>query len=65
MPLKKNNNPLSLSRADAVKSYLLSKGVAQSRIIVAGWGKTRPVTSNANSNSRAQNRRVEVELYLR
>jgi OmpA-OmpF porin, OOP family len=56
---------LSQSRADAVKSYLLSKGVAESRIIVTGYGKTRPMTSNATVAGRTQNRRVELDLYLR
>jgi OmpA-OmpF porin, OOP family len=56
---------LSQSRLDAVQSYLLGKGVAESRIVAAGYGKTRPVTSNANSAARTQNRRVELDLYLR
>ena len=56
---------LSESRGDAVKSYLLSKGVSQSRIVMEGYGKTRPVATNINSGGRAQNRRVVLELYLR
>jgi OmpA-OmpF porin, OOP family len=56
---------LSQSRADAVKSYLLSKGVPESRIVGGGYDKSRPMTSNANSAGRAQNRRVELDLYLR
>lgn len=56
---------LSQSRIDAVKSYLLGKGVAESRIVMAGYGKTRPVSLNASATARAQNRRVELELYLR
>lgn len=63
--LEKNGNTLSESRLDAVKSYLLSKGVAENRISNAGYGKTRPVVSNANASARAQNRRVELDLYLR
>ncbi len=56
---------LSLSRADAVKSYLLSKGVPESRMLAEGFGKTRPIISNTLPSGRAQNRRVVLELYLR
>ena len=62
---EKNPAVLSQSRLDAVKSYLLSKGVPESRIVASSYGKTRPVTSNANAAARTQNRRVELELYLR
>ncbi len=62
---EKDDHNLSHSRADAVKSYLLSKGVAESRIVITGYGKTSPLASNASSTGRAQNRRVELELYLR
>lgn len=63
--MEKNPTTLSQSRADAVKSYLLSKGVPENRIIIDSFGKTRPATSNANATTRAQNRRVELDLYLR
>ena len=63
--VEKNPTTLSQSRADAVKSYLLSKGVAESRTATTGFSKTRPITSNANETGRGQNRRVELELYLR
>ncbi len=63
--VEKNPTTISQSRADAVKSYLLSKGVAESRTATTGFSKTRPATSNANETGRGQNRRVELELYLR
>ncbi|MCW3091732.1 MAG: hypothetical protein JWP81_2801 [Ferruginibacter sp.] len=63
--LEKDGEMLSTSRAEAVKSYLLSKGVAESRIVSAGFSKTRPVTSNVKVAGRAQNRRVVIELYVR
>lgn len=63
--VEKNAATLSQSRVDAVKSYLLTKGVAESRIVISSYGKTRPVSTNANATARAQNRRVELELYLR
>ncbi len=63
--LEKNSLIVSQSRADAVKSYLLGKGVPESRITLTGFGKTRPSGSNATATARAQNRRVELDLYLR
>lgn len=63
--LEKDPATLSQSRVDAVKSYLLSKGVPESRIVTSGYGKIRPMGSNASTSGRAQNRRVELELYLR
>ena len=63
--IEKNPTTISESRADAVKSYLLSKGVADSRTATTGFSKTRPASSNANESGRGQNRRVELELYVR
>ena len=63
--VEKDAATLSQSRTDAVKSYLLSKGVPESRIVTEGYGKTRPVTSNTQAAGRAQNRRVVLELYVR
>ena len=56
------NNALSLRRANAVKAYLVSKGVAADRVLVEGKGETKPVASNATKAGRAQNRRVVVEV---
>lgn len=63
--IEKTPVTLSQARVDAVKEYLMSKGVANSRVIVTGYGKTRPLGSNANATARSQNRRVELDLYLR
>ena len=54
------NNPLSQRRADAAKAYLVSQGVAASRIATSGAGSTQPIASNATVDGRAQNRRVEI-----
>ncbi len=54
------NNPLSQRRADAAKAYLVSQGVAASRIAMSGAGSTQPIASNATVDGRAQNRRVEI-----
>jgi len=59
------NNPLSLERAEAVRSYLGQRGVAGSRISVEGRGEREPVASNSTEAGRAQNRRVEIFLSER
>jgi OOP family OmpA-OmpF porin len=56
------NKRLSIRRAEAVKGYLVSKGLDRSRIYTEGRGKTQPVASNANAKGRALNRRVEIEV---
>jgi outer membrane protein OmpA-like peptidoglycan-associated protein len=53
------NRKLSLARAEAVKGYLVSKGVAPSRLEAKGYGPDRPITSNKTEKGRAANRRVE------
>ena len=56
------NRPLSVERAQAVRSYLVGRGVASTRINVDGRGEREPVASNDTEAGRAQNRRVEVLL---
>ena len=56
------NQKLSLSRAEAVKAYIVSKGLAPSRVYTEGKGESQPVADNANSAGRAKNRRVSVEV---
>ncbi|RUY36267.1 OmpA family protein [Mesorhizobium sp. M7A.F.Ca.US.001.04.1.1] len=57
-----HNFDLSQRRALAVANYLSGQGVDQRRFAVTGFGKTRPVASNATAEGRAQNRRVEIQL---
>jgi outer membrane protein OmpA-like peptidoglycan-associated protein len=56
------NQQLSQKRAEAVASYLNSRGVMRDRMITVGAGETRPVASNDTDSGRAQNRRVEITL---
>ncbi len=56
------NLKLSRLRAESVRSILVGGGVAPERIESQGYGKTRPVASNASASGRAQNRRVEIVL---
>lgn len=53
------NNQLSQERADAVKNYLVSKGIDASRLTTQGFGSSKPVASNDTEAGRAQNRRVD------
>jgi outer membrane protein OmpA-like peptidoglycan-associated protein len=56
------NAKLSQSRADAVKNYLISKGIAASRLQSTGYGSSRPLVSNETVEGRRKNRRVELKL---
>jgi len=55
-----SNQVLSQKRADAVRSYLISRGYPGALIQAQGIGEDRPVADNANSEGRANNRRVEI-----
>lgn len=59
---KQLNQSLSERRAEAVKAYLVSKGLDGSRIDTRGAGDTQPVASNNTAAGRAQNRRVEIDI---
>ncbi len=56
------NRKLSERRAEAVKAYLVSKGLNGDRIETKGAGDTQPVASNKTAAGRAQNRRVEIDI---
>ena len=56
------NQKLSVRRAEAVKAYLVSKGIEKSRVYTEGKGKKQPVADNKTAAGRAQNRRVEIEV---
>ena len=56
------NQKLSVRRSEAVKAYLVSKGVEKNRVYTEGKGKKQPVADNKTSEGRAKNRRVEIEV---
>jgi OOP family OmpA-OmpF porin len=53
------NRVLSQQRADAVRSYLIQKGVVSSRLEAKGYGPDRPIDTNSTAEGKANNRRVE------
>ncbi len=54
------NLKLSQRRAEAVRDYLISKGVAADRLTAKGYGESMPVADNATEEGRYKNRRVEL-----
>ena len=54
------NNPLSIDRAEAARDFLVSRGVARTRIATDGRGSREPVADNNSSQGRDKNRRVEI-----
>ena len=56
------NQKLSVKRAEAVKAYLVSKGIEKNRVYTEGKGEAQPVADNKSKAGRAKNRRVEVEV---
>jgi OOP family OmpA-OmpF porin len=55
------NLDLSIKRAATVRRYLISKGIAEERLISQGYGVTRPIAPNGTLYGRQLNRRVELK----
>lgn len=56
------NMRLSHERVEAVKTYLISRGIEKRRIKTKAFGGTQPLTRNEDPNSRHRNRRVDVRI---
>jgi outer membrane protein OmpA-like peptidoglycan-associated protein len=54
------NMKLSQDRADAVRTFLIGKGLASDKVSAVGRGKSNPVAPNDTADGRANNRRVEI-----
>jgi outer membrane protein OmpA-like peptidoglycan-associated protein len=54
------NRRLSHARANAVREYLVRRGVPASRLVARGYGPADPVAPNTTADGRARNRRVEL-----
>ncbi len=53
---------LSTARAEAVANYLISKGIESDRIAYKGYGKRRPLATNATAAGRKKNQRVQIKI---
>ena len=57
-----NNMKLSIARSNAVKDYLVSKGLNVNRFVAKGLGPDEPIDSNETVEGRSKNRRVEFKV---
>ncbi len=56
------NKNLAQKRAEVVKGYLTSKGIAANRLTAVGFGESNPVADNKTADGRAMNRRIEFKV---
>ena len=59
---KRYNKSLSTKRANAVKAYLVKKGVAEERLEAIGYGESKPIATNATKEGKEKNRRIEFKF---
>ncbi|MGL4947434.1 MAG: OmpA family protein [Cetobacterium sp.] len=57
------NMDLSVKRARSVADYAVRKGVNPNRITINGFGPDRPIANNSSASGKAQNRRVEIQIF--
>lgn len=56
------NQKLSQQRSDAVKAYLVAKGIDESKVVSKGFGESQPIATNDTVEGRGKNRRVEIKV---
>ncbi|TAG86828.1 MAG: OmpA family protein [Bacteroidetes bacterium] len=56
------NLQLSKDRANAIKNFLIKKGIPANRLIAQGFGQTKPIADNKTDKGRQKNRRVEMKI---
>jgi outer membrane protein OmpA-like peptidoglycan-associated protein/opacity protein-like surface antigen len=62
--LAARNLDLSLRRAEAVKAWLIKRGIAEPRLLTVGHGSDKPIADNATEDGRRKNRRIEFRILL-
>jgi outer membrane protein OmpA-like peptidoglycan-associated protein len=62
MGTPEGNQVLSMARAEALKTSLVSQGISADRISTQGFGQDRPIASNDTEEGRARNRRIELNV---
>lgn len=60
---EKSNQTLSVNRANAVKTYLVKRGVSKNKIEARGYGESQPIAENTTEEGRQRNRRVEFNVF--
>jgi len=59
-----NLNLVSKKRAEALKAYLMSQGIEESRLLTLFYGETKPIATNDTPEGRQKNRRVEMKIVI-
>lgn len=59
-----SNKILSMKRAKAAKKLIIKAGIAPGRVVVRGFGDTKPIASNDTEEGKAKNRRIEFHIFI-
>jgi outer membrane protein OmpA-like peptidoglycan-associated protein len=57
-----DNLTLSRKRAEAVRAYVVTRGIGEGRMTFEGYGETKPLSANTTDDGRQRNRRVEFTI---